>query len=288
MWVRGVAALAAGVWLACAGPAAAQDADPPSYPASLDREPLLAWLQRETDIQSDRVLAVTPQALTAVVSTFPAGPGASPRVVIRAEALSAETVAHTGALSWHVSMNADCESHKVRLGETTGYSERNLLGDRKPLRAAETDWRAPEAGTALEAAWRSACKADFKGPFQADAVKAVQPEAPAPPSAPPPSASPPAPPKAAAPKPATPAKVSTAGGPVVQVGASPSEADVQSLIAALKPSLGGRRAWVETAQVGGKTWRRALVGGFADGADAARFCASLKAAGRSCFVRPAS
>ena len=188
MWVRGVAALAAGVWLACAGPAAAQDSDPPSYPASLDREPLLAWLQRETDIQSDRVLAVTPQALTAVVSTFPAGPGASPRVVIRAEALSAETVAHTGALSWHVSMNADCESHKVRLGETTGYSERNLLGDRKPLRAAETDWRTPEAGTALEAAWRSACKADFRGPFQADAVKAAQPEGAA--AAPPPAAPP--------------------------------------------------------------------------------------------------
>src|SRR5690349_17960345 len=100
--------------------------EPPSFPKALDRENLLTWLQRETDITPDRVVAVTPQAITSVVSTFPAGGGQGPRVVIRAEALNAETYARTGALSWHVSLNADCAGHRVRLGETTGYPSRNL------------------------------------------------------------------------------------------------------------------------------------------------------------------
>jgi DNA polymerase-3 subunit beta len=38
----------------------------------------------------------------------------------------------------------------VKLGDTTGYPERNLLGERKVLRPAEADWRSPEAGTASE------------------------------------------------------------------------------------------------------------------------------------------
>lgn len=278
--------VAAGSWLAGAGLALAQN--PVVFPPSLDREPLLGWLQRETDITPERVVAVTPQALTSVVSTFPAGPGSEPRVVIRAEALSQETYSRTGALSWHVSMSADCKGRRVRLGDTTGYQERNLLGERKQLRAAEPEWRAPGAGTALDAAWRSACETGFKGPFQAGALRVAQsdamtsaaavaaPPAPAPPTTPPPVVKPAAKPTPATPKP---------GGMVVQVGASTSEAEARALLAALGPSLGGRETWIETAQVDGKTWRRAVIGGFADGAEAARFCAGLKAAGRGCFVR---
>jgi len=278
MWGRGVGAVAAGVWWAVAGAAVAQTA--PAFPASLDRGPLLAWLQRETDIMPERVVAVTPQALTSVVSTFPAAAGSAPRVVIRAEALSAETVAHTGALSWHVSLSADCQGRRVRLGETTGYQDRNLLGERNVLRMAESEWRKPEPGTALEAAWRSVCQADFKGPFQAAAVKVAQADAPA---AAPVSAAP-QPAAAATARPAAP-KAARSGGMVVQVGASTSEVEARGLLKALDASLAGREAWVETAQVDGKTWRRAVVGGFADAADAARFCAGLKAAGRGCFVR---
>jgi hypothetical protein len=260
-----------------------------AYPASLDREPLLAWLQRETDIAPERVVAVTPQALISIVSTFPAGPGSEPRVVLRAEALSAETVTRSGAVSWHVSMSADCKGRRVRLGETTGYPERNLLGDRTLLRPPEAEWRKPDAGAALEAALRAVCEPDFKGPFQAPAMKVAQPDAPAaaPPkrtssTAAPTRTTPPPPelvfpPSAVAPKPD--------GRIVVQIGASTSEADVRALIAGLGSSLGGRKAWIETAQVKGTTWRRAVVGGFANGADAARFCADLKAAGRGCFVR---
>jgi len=277
MRCTGIAMVAASVWLAGAGLALAQN--PVAFPPSLDREPLLSWLRRETDIGPDRVVAVTPQALTSIVSTFPAGPGAEPRVVIRAEALSAETYARTGALSWHVSMSADCKGRRVRLGETTGYLERNLLGERKMLRAAETEWRTPEIGTALDAAWRSTCQTDFEGPFRTPALKVAQPDGPvsAPPAPPPPATS--------VAKPVAKPAAKPGGGMLVQIGASTSEAEARALIAALGASLGGREAWVETAQVDGKTWRRAVVGGFADAADAARFCADLKAAGRGCFVR---
>ena len=272
----GVVLAATAGWLA-AGPAVAQGT--PAFPPSLERESLLLWLQRETDIAPERVVAVTPQALTSIVSTFPASAGQGPRVVIRAEALSADTYARTGALSWHVSLSADCAGRRVRLGETTGYAQRNLLGERRPLRPAETEWRAPEPGTALDNAWRAACDADFKGPFGARSVKVAQESAP--------GSAEPARAVAAAPTP-QPARPRKAGGPVAQVGAAPSDADARSLIAALGAKLGGREAWVEKADVGGKTWYRAVVGGFADSGEANGFCAGLKAAGRGCFVRMAS
>lgn len=284
MWGRRLPVVMA-VWLAGAGAAAGQPSV--TFPATLTREPLLLWLQRETDITPERVVAVTPQALSAIVSTFPGSPSQPPRVVIRSEALTADSAARAGAMSWHVSIRADCERRRVALGETTGYQERNLLGERKAVRAAEPDWRTPERGSALDAAWRAACEPDFRGPFQSATLTVAQPETPAPAvvtaAEKPVAASPEIARPAGAPVPKAPPR---AGGMVVQVGASTSEAEARALLAALAPRLDGRDAWVETAKVGGKVWRRAVVGGFSDGADAARFCAGLKAAGRDCFVRP--
>lgn len=275
MW--GGAALAGALW-AAAGLAAAQDAA--AFPATLEREPLLLWLQRETDIMPDRVVAVTPQAITSLVSTFPASAGQGPRAVIRAEALSPDTYARTGALSWHVSLSADCGGRRVRLGETTGYPQRNLLGDRKLLRPAETDWRTPERGTALDNAWRAACEPDFKGPFATTTLRVAQESAPA--------AAAPGSPGVERPRPAPAAPASPAarrGGVAAQIGASPSDADARNLLANLGSSVDGRETWVEKAVVGGRTWYRAVVGGFADAGEANGFCEGLKASGRGCFVR---
>lgn len=300
MRVGAGAAGAAACWLACAGLA---DAQTTTYPTPLEREPLLVWLQRETDILPNQVVAVTPQALTSIVSSFPAGGGLGPRVVIRAEALTPEIVARTGAMSWHVSLSADCSGRRVKLGETTGYPERNLLGERKVLRMADAEWRALEAGTALEHAWRAACDPAFAGPFRSASVKLAQTDGAAAPAstsspatpvqpapvqpapgraaAPPPqrSQTPPPPPKAPAPQPAR------RGGLVAQVGAVASEADARALLSSMSDRIAGQPTWVEAADVGGRTWRRAIVGGFADGPAAARFCADLRAAGRACFVR---
>jgi hypothetical protein len=272
--------------LAIGAAAAAQDGAP-AFPPTVDREALLLWLQRETDILPDRVVAVTAQALTSVVSTFPANASQAPRVVIRAEALSADTYARTGALSWHVSVLADCPGRRVKLGETTGYPQRNLLGERKVLRPAETDWRAPERGTALDSAWRSVCEADFKGPFASKTLKVAQETVstgqPPPPPPPAPARRGQAQPPAASVTNAAPRR---GPGPVAQIGAAGSDAEARGLIAGLGERAAGHDAWVEKAVVGGRTWYRAVVGGFADGTEAGGFCAGLKAAGRDCFVRP--
>lgn len=260
------------------------------FPASLERESLLVWLQRETDILPAQVVAVTPQALTSIVSTFPAGGGVGPRIVIRAEAMSAEIFARTGAMSWHVSLNADCQARRVKLGETTGYPERNLLGDRKVLRVAEQDWRTPEPGTAVEHAWRAACDTAFRGPFQSSTVKLAQVDLPtAPRSEPPPTpvirnaVAPRAPAATRATTPVAPTRRSEL---VAQLGAAPSDAAAKALIADLSGHLKGRRVWVEKADVAGRTWYRAVAGDFGDSAEAARFCADLRASGKACFVRP--
>jgi cell division septation protein DedD len=290
---------AAMAWLASAAAAAAQ----PAFPPSLEHDPLLTWLKRETDITPDSVVAVTPQVVTAVVSSFPAGGGQGPRIVIRAEALSAETYERTGALSWHVSLSADCQGRKVRLGETTGYPERNLLGERRMLRGADADWRRPAPGTALENAWRSACDPNFRGPLKDADLPIAQPDSQ-------PAVARGAGSKGGGPKvarksapaaaPASRAAIGStssasaaalaagrASGLAVQVGAASSDADAKRLLGSLANRLGGRETWVETAVVDGRTWHRALVGGFADGAEAARFCGQLKAAGQTCFVRSA-
>ncbi|WP_293677385.1 SPOR domain-containing protein [uncultured Phenylobacterium sp.] len=265
----------------------------PSFPSSLDREPLLAWLRRETDIQAERVVAVTPQAVTSVVSTFPAAGGQGPRVVLRAEALSGETYARTGALSWHVSLNADCRDRRVRMGETTGYPQRNLLGERRVLRAAETEWRAPGPGTALDNAWRAACEPHFQGPFASANVTLAQNEvaAPAPPEPPPaaPTSVPNAPapeargaPVADPPRRAAAQKAASGGAVTVQIGAFPDVASAQAALA----RLGDERPHaIEAAVVGGRTWRRAVVGGFESVEAGERYCVQRKAQGGSCFVR---
>ena len=276
--------------LGAAGAAVAQDAA--SYPSSLERGPLLSWLKAQTDIQPDRVLAVTPQALTAVMSVVPAGDGPGPRLVIRAEALSAQSFERTGVLSWRVSVETDCDEREVRLGETTGHRARNLAGGAQVLRPAESEWRTPTRGTALESAWRAACDPDFRGPLQTTASNVADPGA----STEPPATAavatakpPPQPRPAPAPTvggQAAPREARTDAGPVAQVGALASDAEAKALLAKLSGQIESRPHWVETATVRGRVWRRALVGGFADQAEAARFCAALAASGQACFVRP--
>ncbi|MEJ1935535.1 SPOR domain-containing protein [Nostoc sp. NIES-2111] len=174
------------------------------------------------------------------------------------------------------------------------------MGERKVLRAAEGDWRAPERGTALDNAWRAACESDFRGPFASSTLKVAQETAPPPatptpaPARAPETAQQPGPPRppAAPPPVATASAHGTAARPaaglVAQVGATTSEPEARRLLASLGGQVDGRDTWVETAVVAGRTWRRAVVGGFADAGEANRFCAAMKAAKRDCFVRPAA
>lgn len=77
-----------------------------------------------------------------------------------------------------------------------------------------------------------------------------------------------------------------AGTRLAQLGAYQSVDEARSewdqVMAALGPLMQGKKRVIETAQSGGRTFYRLRVQGFADLADARRFCAALKAEGRLC------
>jgi len=77
-----------------------------------------------------------------------------------------------------------------------------------------------------------------------------------------------------------------AGTRLAQLGAfqtaEEARAEWDKVIADLGPLMQGKKRVIETAQSGGRTFYRLRVQGFADLADARRFCAALKAEGRLC------
>jgi hypothetical protein len=90
-------------------------------------------------------------------------------------------------------------------------------------------------------------------------------------------------------KPAAVATQSSIHGPMVQIAASPEEADAQRADRGPAASLIGADPALtfhtEPAISGGRKVYRALVSGFADRAAAERWCAGLRQAGGACFLR---
>jgi hypothetical protein len=89
-----------------------------------------------------------------------------------------------------------------------------------------------------------------------------------------------------------PATADTGAGPgsaLVQIGAFTDSAQADKtwgdVARAMPTQMHGKTRKVETTTKDGKTFFRAYVAGFASRADAASFCASLKAAGKPCFVK---
>jgi len=94
----------------------------------------------------------------------------------------------------------------------------------------------------------------------------------------------------AAAAPVKPAPATAASGKaLVQIGAFSSTALADkgwSDVAALMPgAMAGKTKKVESTVKDGTTFYRAYVGGFASASAAQSFCASLKAAGKACFVK---
>jgi hypothetical protein len=84
------------------------------------------------------------------------------------------------------------------------------------------------------------------------------------------------------------ASAGASGGVMVQIGAFSSTALAQKGWSddahAVPGAMAGKTRKVEAATKDGKTFYRAYVGGFASKADAASFCAALKAKDRPCFI----
>jgi hypothetical protein len=138
----------------------------------------------------------------------------------------------------------------------------------KPAPASVQTAAPPQAAAAAPA---KPVSATVKAPAKAAAQPAVKTAAKAAPAAPAATAAP------------------TAGGALVQIGAFSSAALADkgwSDVAQIAPgAMAGKTKTVQVVQKDDKTFYRTSVGGFASKAEAASFCATLKAAGKSCLVK---
>jgi hypothetical protein len=253
----------------------------------IQRSQLAAWLAKETDIRPETVVAVSPEALLAIMQSRVVGGAVA--VTVRGEALTPEVFARDKVLSWHATVQVDCAGRKVRQGPTTGYAARNLLFEGRQLRAADTDWIQPAAGEPLDQVRRAVCETGFQSPLTDTPPPPLLPPAePAPAPAPKTMAPapPPTPPKAA---PQLAPRAVSRAGVSAQIAAAGSEAEAERALADLRARLPGRMDGLETrivkAVVGGKTYHRAIIHGFPDKGAAIAFCAALQAAQQACFVR---
>ena len=296
-----------------------------TYPSSRALPEIAAWLQRDTPLQLGQVVDVGPSAVTAITSVSPVGQPRGFLARASSEALAPQIVSEEGVSSWSIPVEVDCEKRLVRLGEMTGYKSRDLKTEGRLVREASTEWVSPVPSAPLGAVIAALCDREFKRPFAAKRYAAAK----APPTAPAPAptqvaqASPPPPalrstlapkiPKTPAPKteasakPEAPAKAETpktevakaetpkgegpkGGGSIaVQIGASPSRADIEGLLGRFKKAhagdLGGLTTTVTTVELQGKTVNRALIEGFASNGEAGAFCKKLEASGQACFIR---
>ena len=242
-----------------------------SYPAARDGANLAAWLKQVGD-DPTKVIAVSPSVVTLLVSRRPElAKGGD--VTLRAEALSPETAARGGVVTWEMPLSVNCQTGMVRLGATAGYPERGGGGEPVPLAPAEPAWRTPPPGSVVHGAWRAVCDPAFRPPLG---------EAVAPPRAP--SAL-----EHAASAMARPPPLVRKGTAAVQVVSSADVQDSRRSATELRRRFGQAFASLEvrvqTAQVGGRTVHRGLVTGFATRVEAQAFCRALKANGHDCLTR---
>lgn len=276
-----IAALGLSAALALGAAPAAAQAPALTYPRSRALPDVAAWLQSDTPVSPAQVVDIGPSAVTAVVAVTPTGEPRGFLATIDSEAMNPEIESHDGIASWSIPVEVDCDRRAVRLGIMTGFRSRDLRSEPRVLRPADTAFVNPTPSAPLGAVIRALCDRDFRRPLvggrlklpaaAADAAKAARTPI-------------------AAPEPAPARKAAAAGGSLsVQIAASPSLPDAKSLLARFKKEspdlLSGLTTDVATVEVEGKTVHRALISGFATGAEAARFCEKLKARGQACFVR---
>jgi hypothetical protein len=250
-----------------------------------------------TDLSPSSVVAVTPTAVTGVLTfmSSPEGPSIR-RVSLRSEALSADAYARDHTLSWTSAVDLDCKTRKARLGSTMAYPARDLIGDGHETRAASPAWVTPLVNGAEYNAMLRICDGKAANPLRAAASDPAAAPASAALTAPPPKAAPatatPPPSSAIGPRPqsgptsmAAPGAV--AGLAVVQFGASASQAEAEQVLAGIQRQAAipaGTAPQVVKVSVNGKTYYRALLAGFKTREDAMAFCRRYSAKREGCFV----
>jgi hypothetical protein len=293
--------------------AAAQAASGGSFPDSLDRDVLIAWLRAETNLAPSAVVSVKPADLIGIASLQPLDiPGAVGQfhVQIRAEVISPQIVAQAQRRSWAAEVDVDCKGSQAKVRQILDYPQRNLKGEAREA-STSAQWISPSPGAHLYNLISAVCDENYHRPLSPPVVPtpAVTPapilSAPRPlpggeaistavgrpvPAAPAPRAPEPAPMPVQAPVAAEPtlvrgARVQTA----VQLGAADSDQKAQDLLAATRRQHAAQMQGLETKAVrvvvSGKVYYRALVAGFGSQAEAETLCRSIKAGGKDCLIR---
>jgi hypothetical protein len=293
-----------------------------TYPAALESRDLRAWLKKETDISPETVVAISPLALIAIMQTQPVASPEGYQVTVRAEILDPSFATQQQLLSWHATIKLACADRAVSVGEATGHTQRNLLGEGRPVEVIAQGWKPVIEGTMQEQVWNARCSKTFKPPLMGQEVS-LSPPIPAPPRTPdapiatvrsPPAGAGPAasatPPPAkeahptpqpakapaaaavpAAPVASAPAQASPPSGvkSSAQILAAPTAAEAERALTRLRTRhadlVAGLRTGVVAAQTGTTVHHRAIVWGFKAAGDATRFCQKLTAAGGKCLVR---
>jgi hypothetical protein len=194
------------------------------------------------------------------------------RVTFREEATDPGFFAQFGGGSTTGEILVDCDARQFQLGSFAMFGRNNLAGEAVMRRGPRAGWTSPRADTVIGRTIQLACGSRRM-------VAAPAPPRPAPEPAPP----------VAEPRPSPPPRPAGAWRGAAQIAAAESEAQARAelaRVARLVPeAMAGAATTVARAVVGGRTYHRALVGGFDSRAEATAFCRALEARGHACFVR---
>ncbi|MGH7011224.1 MAG: SPOR domain-containing protein, partial [Caulobacteraceae bacterium] len=259
---------------------------PPEAPVS--REQMTRRMVAQTGLPEGEIVAFGDGVAIAVLSDAAGGGmrGVLHDVPLRGEVESEPVAQALGWQSMDASVDIDCVHRREKVNSMEVFADHNLFGEaRKP--ALPAGWRAPDPKAWMGAVIAAVCRGG--GAALAEAPPA--PSLPTGQSAPAQGAS--LRPMLGAPAVVFPSPRREAKAPkesrgaaalVAQVAAAASEASARRVLADLSKPPGVSTRVEEAIVAGRKVWRALLVG-FPDPGSAERFCQSLRASGRACFLR---
>ena len=292
------------------GAGAAAAAEPP-------QKPLIDGFVAHSGLPRSAVVSAKPEIVVAIRDRDALRPGeGAQKVRLQGEAADEEMAGRLGYHSMRSSVEINCETRRDRVVEMEVFPQHNLKGPGQK-RPVPGGWVQPSEDAYLADVIRTVCRAPRPALAEA-AVEAPQlrpalnpaakaPTHPAPTAlakaAPPPAvlarsepprsehqpvgSEPPMPRLMTVVAPASPPQPRAGTATLqAQVGALNTETDARRALDRLSPALPrGLSTRVETATVGGRTYYRAMITGFAAAAEAQAFCAEQRRRAAPCMVR---
>lgn len=242
----------------------------------------VARMVRWTGLPASAVVAVTPDIAVAVIRRGVRSGDIVEGVELQGEIVDESLEPTRTWRSMRTVLDATCHTRTVRIDRMDVFPQHDRKGAPTPARTP-TGWIQPSPEAYLSDVLAAVCD---HAPPAGERIAAVQSKAP--PSAPVAAAPPDAPARLTPVTDLVAAPPTISGAALVQIAALPTREEAQAALKALTdrtPLSAGLEARIEEAVVHGRRWRRAQVTGFASIEDAQRFCATVRGAGGTCFVR---